>query len=341
MTRPRAAMAMRPAELAGDLFSHEHDRLRELVDLRAGVLTEFDSPDALSALHDTEILLAGWGCPWLSPELLDRMPYLRAVLFAGGSAAQVLHPDEARTRNIVCADAGEANAQAVAEYTFAMILLAGKRARYAERLYRQRRAHIDREAEFRNTGNHGATVGLIGASRIGRRVAALLVHTDLDILVFDPYASSADIGALGGRKVELDELMAESDVVSIHAPETPETHHMIGARQLEQLRDGATLINTARGALVDHDALLPHLRDGRLEAVLDVTSPEPLPPDHDLWDLENVTLTPHLAGATGNELRRMGTSIVDGIDRVLTPAVDTATLRSNASFSLATERQSA
>jgi phosphoglycerate dehydrogenase-like enzyme len=333
---------MRPAALADDLFSHERERLAELVALKDGVLTEFDSPESLAVLEKTEILLAGWGSPQLSPQLLDRMPHLQAVLFAGGSAAQILPPDEARRRNIVCADAGEANAQAVAEYAFAMILLVNKRARFAEQLYRRRRTHIDREAELRDTGNYGATVGLVGASRIGRRVASLLVHTDMKVLVYDPYATDADIAELGAQKVELDELMTASDVVSIHAPETTETHHMIGARELDRLRDGGVVVNTARGALIDHDALLPHLRRGRLEAVLDVTSPEPLPADHELWDLENVILTPHIAGATGNELRRMGTSIVDEVTRVVsTVQFHTTTRHASTSIGAATQRQSA
>lgn len=317
MSLPRATIAMRPVELADNLFAHEHERLGELVVLGREVLTDFDTPGSLAVLAETEILLAGWGCPPLSKETLDRMPHLRAVLFAGGSATQILDADQAESRNIVCVDAGEANARAVAEYTFAMIVLANKRARYAERLYRARRVAIDRESEFRDTGNYGTVVGLVGASRIGRGVAALLAHTDLRVLIYDPYVPRADIAALGAEKSELDDLLTDSNVVSIHAPATSETHHMIGESELTLLRNGATLINTARGALIDHDALLPHLRAGRLDAVLDVTEPEPLPADHELWEMENVILTPHLAGATGNELQRLGTSIVDDLARIL------------------------
>ena len=320
MSKPFATMAMRPAALAPDLFAHERTRLELLVALHDSVLTSFTTDEDLRALRRTEILLAGWGCPPLTVELLTQMPRLRAVLFAGGAATQIIDANVARSRGIIFTDAGEANAQAVAEYTLAVILLSNKRARLAERLYRDRRAHIDREVDLRDSGNYGAVVGLVGASRIGRRVAALLRHTDLQVLIYDPYASEADVASLGARKLGLDELIAASDVVSIHAPETAETYRMIGARQLALLRDGATLINTARGGLLDLDALLPHLLTGRLDAVLDVTTPEPLPPDHPLWDLPNVTITPHVAGATGNELRRMGTSIVNDLERVAATA---------------------
>ncbi|WP_345438562.1 hydroxyacid dehydrogenase [Microbacterium gilvum] len=304
---------MRPAALADDLFAHERARLEGLVDLHPDARERFDEADG--RLAETEILLAGWGCPRLDAEVLARMPRLRAVLFAGGAAAAVLDTRIAAERGIVFTNAGEGNAQAVAEYTLGVILLAGKRAAFAERLYRERRAHVDREVELRDTGNYRRVVGLIGASRIGRRVAELLRPTDLDVIVYDPYASGADVAALGARRCGLDELLALSDIVSIHAPATAETHEMIGARELALLRDGATLINTARGTLLDHEALRPHVRTGRIDAVLDVTVPEPLPADDELWDLPNVSLTPHIAGATGSELHRLGRDVVDELER--------------------------
>jgi phosphoglycerate dehydrogenase-like enzyme len=115
--------------------------------------------------------------------------------------------------------------------------------------------------------------------------------------------------------VELDELLAASDVVSLHAPSLPSTRHMLDARRLALLGDGATLINTARGALIDHDALVVELLTGRIDAVIDVTEPEVLPPDSPLYDLPNVVLTPHIAGALGVEIRRLGDSAVDEIER--------------------------
>ncbi|HWU27805.1 MAG TPA: NAD(P)-dependent oxidoreductase, partial [Microbacterium sp.] len=100
-------------------------------------------------------------------------------------------------------------------------------------------------------------------------------------------------------------------VLSLHAPALPSTHHMISVRELAALPDGATVINTARGALLDHDALVAECRTGRLDAVLDVTDPEPLPLDSPLLDLPNVALTPHLAGSLGTETRRLTDSALD------------------------------
>jgi phosphoglycerate dehydrogenase-like enzyme len=117
--------------------------------------------------------------------------------------------------------------------------------------------------------------------------------------------------------VPLDELMRTSDIVSIHAPETPETRHLIGSHELALMPAGSVLINTARGSLLDHDALVGELRAGRISAILDVTDPEPLPVDSPLFDLPNAFITPHLAGSQGNEVARLGLTTVEEAERLL------------------------
>ncbi|GAB3960257.1 hypothetical protein GCM10027614_81660 [Micromonospora vulcania] len=109
--------------------------------------------------------------------------------------------------------------------------------------------------------------------------------------------------------------MATSDVVSLHQAVTPETVGQIDAHLLGLMRDGATLLNTARGAVVDQQALVAELRTGRIHAVLDVTEPEPLPADSELWQVPNLVLTPHIAGSMGNELHRIGASVVAEVRR--------------------------
>lgn len=306
---------MRPTALVEDLFEGVRDELDALVSIRGPVLTTLEGKLARAVLADVEVLLTGWGCPLISADVLDHAPKLRAVIHAGGTAADVVDVPEAVQRGIVLSNAGVANAIPVAEYTVAMILLANKRATSAERLYRERRSLIDREVELRDTGNYRRKVGLVGASRIGRVVAQMLAATDLRVSIYDPYASDAAIADLGARRSSLAELMSESDVVSLHPPVTSETVGMIDRLLLARMRDGATLINTARGGIVDQVALLAELRTGRIDAVLDVTTPEPLPPDHELWSLPNVTLTPHIAGATGNELGRLGRFVVEELER--------------------------
>ncbi|HEY7072109.1 MAG TPA: NAD(P)-dependent oxidoreductase, partial [Acidimicrobiales bacterium] len=199
------------------------------------------------------------------------------------------------------------------EYTVAAILWANKGA-FVER-ERLRGAEMPRLPRRHPVGNWAKRIGLVGASHVGRAVVELLAPYRCSVAIADPYLSAAGAAALGVDKVELDELLATSDVVSLHAPALPSTERMIGAPQLARMMDGATLINTARGVLVDHDALVPEVRSGRLTAVLDVTDPEPLPPDHPLLHLPACVVTPHLAGSQGTELSRQAELVVEEIRR--------------------------
>jgi phosphoglycerate dehydrogenase-like enzyme len=132
------------------------------------------------------------------------------------------------------------------------------------------------------------------------------------VLVYDPYADDLDVAV-----VDLHTLLTTSDVVSVHAPATAETYRMLGRAELALMPDGATLVNTARGQLVDTEALTEELRRGRLSAVVDVTDPEPLPADSPLFDLPNAFVTPHVAGSHGNELARLGACVADELARFL------------------------
>jgi len=160
-------------------------------------------------------------------------------------------------------------------------------------------------------------VGIVGASRIGRRVIELLRNFDFSVLLYDPFVQAGDPDLEGVELVELDALMARSDVVSIHAPLLPSTRGMIGARQLKLMKDGATFINTARGGLIDEAALVAELQTQRIFGVIDVTDPEIPPDDSPLFTLPNVFLTPHVAGAIGTERLRLGLMAVEEIERFI------------------------
>ena len=147
------------------------------------------------------------------------------------------------------------------------------------------------------------------------RVIELLRPHDLEVTVSDPYLDEAEARRLGVRTAELDALLRDSDLVSLHAPLTERTRGLIDGRRLALLRDGAWLVNTARGALVDHPALVRELVRGRISAVLDVTEPDVLPAGSPLFGLDNVVLTPHIAGAQGNELYRLADTVLDELAR--------------------------
>lgn len=334
--RPYALFAM-SAENVPQVFPPEVlERLRESVDIDPALVAEdFTDPDPRlrDALARTEILVTGWGCPRLDPAVLDAAPKLRAVLHSAGSVKSLATPELWR-RGIAVSSAAVANAVPVAEYTLAMILLAGKDLFAARDRLRTERA-FPGWGLVPGIGNHGRRVGVIGASRIGRRVIELLRPFDLRVSLTDPYVDEAGAAGLGVPLVGLDELLRTSDVLTIHAPETPQTRHLIGPRELALMPDGAVLINTARGGLLDHDALMAELRTGRLSAILDVTDPEPLPVDSPLYDLPNAFLTPHLAGSQGNEAARLGLAVAEEAARLLAGRclahpVDPATLEREA-----------
>lgn len=311
--KPVAVLAM-AAHLPRRLFPPPlTDRLHAVVDVDFDhVLTDFTTTD--SVLADAEVLITGWGCPMIDEPVLAAAPRLRAVVHAAGTVKG--HVGAAVfDRKIAVSSAASANAVPVAEYTIAMILLANKGIGAMARRYRAERRPLDLVVDYPDTGNLGRTVGIVGASRVGRRVLRLLAPFDLPVLLADPFLTPAEAARLGAEHVELDELFARSDVVSVHAPALPETRGLVGARLLASMANGTTLINTSRGCLVDHDALVRELRTGRISAVLDVTQPDVPPADSPLWELPNVLLTPHAAGALGNELGRLGACVVDELAR--------------------------
>ncbi|MFH8567077.1 hydroxyacid dehydrogenase [Streptomyces sp. NPDC017993] len=315
--RPTLLLSMGPGIADRLLAERHHTRLAALARtdhrLVAQELAE-PTPEVAAALAEVEVLLTCWGAPQLTARVLSAAPRLRAVIHAAGSVKH--HVTEACwARGITVSSAAAANALPVAEYTLAMILLANKQVLHSARRHRTLRAPHDWQRELAGAGNYRRTVGIIGASRIGRRVIDLLRPFDLRVLLHDPYVDTAEASALGVGLVPLDVLCADSDIVSVHAPELPATHHLLGTRELARMPDGATLINTSRGSLVDEAALLPELVSGRLNAVLDVTEPEVPPAASPLYELPNVLLTPHIAGSLGTELHRMTDQALDELER--------------------------
>lgn len=313
----RAALLMDPALVPFVFGDAEQERLGEIL--------EIDMTDAATSLggipgpSEVELLIAGWGAASVSADDLDAFPQLRAIVHWSGGNGALDGP--ASGRGIRISTARAANAIPVAEFTLAMITLAAKDAFWASRRYSAEQRFIDREAEFPRTGMYGATVGIVGASTIGTLVIEKLQGSDVHVLLYDPYATAETAARLGAELVpDLAALATRCDILSVHAPEMPSTIGMVSAAVLAALPDGATVINTARGALFDQDALVAELRSGRLRAVLDVTEPDVLEPGHPLYTLPNAFLTPHLAGSTGNELRRLGEVALAEIERFVAGA---------------------
>jgi phosphoglycerate dehydrogenase-like enzyme len=299
-------LAMRPA-LTPDFMGPDQWRRLEAIaavpDHRP--LEDFSEPRAADLLGAADVLLTGWGCPRIDAAVLARAPRLKLIAHTGSTVKPVVS-DAVWARGVAVSSAAAANALPVAEFALAAILLANKGAFRAREDYRLNGTPSHRPWTMPGEpGNSGAVVGVVGASRTGRALMRLLKNFELRILVYDPVADPADIVALGGRPAALDELCAACDVLSVHAPSLAQTRGLIGATQLALMRAGGTVINTARGDVVDSAALERELASGRINGILDVTDPEPLPPDSALLRLPNVFVTPHVAGAAGHETRRL------------------------------------
>ncbi|MGC5010788.1 hydroxyacid dehydrogenase [Streptosporangium sp. DT93] len=312
---PSAAFAMQP-ELLPELFPPDlRDRLSRVARVREGVIDSFD----LVASLDVEILITGWGCPAIDEDVLARTPGLRAVVHAAGSVKGHVTP-AVFERGIAVSSAAEANAPPVAEFTMAMLVLAAKQVFARARAYSTAGWSGDALPGVATPGAggglNGAVVGVIGASRVGRLVMGRLREQGARVLLSDPYVGPAEAAGLGAECVPLDELCRRAELVTVHAPALPETRGLLDGRRLALLRDGAVVVNTARGSIVDTDALVRHCAGGRIGAVLDVTDPEPLPPGHPLLGLPNVLVTPHLSGARGRELRGLGEFAVGEVERL-------------------------
>jgi phosphoglycerate dehydrogenase-like enzyme len=314
--RPKVVLAMWPGLEAMALGRRARQRLDAVADvLDERPIGSFDDERAPALLAEADVLLTHWGAPVITGEVVAAAPRLRLVAHGAGTVKDLVTP-AVFDAGITVTSAAAANAMPVAEYALAAILWANKDVFAGARLLRGDADPDGWRHYARTAGNVGKRIGIVGASLVGRRLIELLQPFDLRVAVYDPFLGAAEATALGVELVDdLVALCAECDVLSLHAPSLPTTRHMVGVTELAALPDGAWLVNTARGALVDHDALIAEVRTGRINAVLDVTDPEPLSPDSALLHLPNVIVTPHVAGAQGNELLRLADLVVGEIER--------------------------
>ncbi len=251
--------------------------------------------------------------------LLEAAPEL-AVVGRLGVGTDNLDLEAIRERGIAYVDAHGANAASVAEYVMSGLL-------YLSRRLDAAMAHVDDGGWDRHRfGGHelmGRTLGLVGLGDIGLRVAWRARAFGLTVLAHDPWRhpNEASVQDLGIQLCPLDALLSQSDFVSLHAPLTEGTRHMMNRKRLAQMADGACLINTSRGDLVDSTALADAVEAGQLGgALLDVADEEPPSAAHPLRGVDRVWITPHIAGLTDEAQVRVSTQVAEGVARALRAA---------------------
>jgi phosphoglycerate dehydrogenase-like enzyme len=267
--------------------------------------------ELLAVLPDADGCLTSWGVACLDADVIAAAPRLQVMAHMGSSVARFVS-EALWQRGIRVTTAAPILARDVAETTLGLMIVGLKRIWPLGQLVRQGGW---RESPYWPSRElYGKTVGIIGASHVGRHVIELLRPFGTRILLYDPYVSEDGAARLGVTKADLEDLLSQADVVTLHAPAKQETYHLLDAGRLALMKDDALLINTARGTLIDESALVSELRKGRFFAFLDVTDPEPPAVTSPLRKLDNVVVTPHLAGCI-EDCGRMGEMAVEELRR--------------------------
>jgi D-3-phosphoglycerate dehydrogenase len=277
------------------------------------VLTgEGDQGVMAAKAEDVDVIITG--AP-VSAEMINRAKRLKMIQTTSVGYEGV-DADAAAANGVIICNVAEANANSVAELVFGLMLDVARRISAHDRLLRDggwARYHVERQVMIR-----GSTLGIIGLGAIGSRIAQIGRNAfNMRILACDPYIIPDRAEQFGGKLVDMETLLKESDVVTTHTPLNEETMHLIGERELSLMKPTAILINTSRGPVVDEKALIKALKQGKISgAGLDVFETEPLEKDSPLRSLNNVVMTPHI-GSTPGALRYMLEVAIDNVLRVV------------------------
>jgi len=318
MDKPRLLYLPKPSHTSLVFLPETYRLLMEGFNVKVNAKdVDYTTEQVAEEIGEFDGLVTGWGTPALDQSVFRNARRLRIMAHSAGSVKYMLSKDVVDRFVIpmgICVfSANDAIAYNVAESAIGYMIMASRR--FMDHALSMRTKGVWRDRTIPSNGQYlsGSKVGVIGASKVGRHVIRLLKPFDVRILVYDPYLSGSDANVLGVEKTSLDGVFSGCDFITIHAPSTDETHHMIGKGQLALMKDGAILINTSRGSVIDHEALLDKCLEGKNVVVLDVTDPEPLPPDSPLRKLGNVIITPHISGSGFYGYHRIGSSTLKAL----------------------------
>lgn len=309
----RAALFFDYPTADGEVFGQgRRRRIGELTDLYPEVVNAANFDAHAANLAEVEVIFATWGLPCFGPRHFAALPKLRAVFYAAGNVKAFATP--LLEHGIVLVSAWDINAIPVAEMCLSQVLLSLRGYFRAVRRYRELKTH---EAKgFPRPGVFGETVGLIGLGKIGTRLRRLLADYPVHVIAHDPFLTPARAAALDVEAVGLAEVFQRSAVVSNHIPDLPHTRGVLAVGHFRAMRQGATFINSGRGAQVVEADLVEVLRSRPdLTALLDVTWPEPPSADSPLWALPNVVISPHIGGTVGDEVVRLADLAIEEFER--------------------------
>jgi phosphoglycerate dehydrogenase-like enzyme len=287
-----------------------------------GIYDTNKDPVATAALREKIVDFDGivicHGAPTLTAEILEHAPKLRVIgEMEGDRFASRIDLDAAWSRNIRTLDVTNGSSYPVSEWALGLILISLRNGGANFRRIIAGEGPKLRYDRIPMGGRlTGKRVGLIGGGHMARRLIKLLRPFETEIWVYDPYLPRELPEALGFIQTSLDNVLSQCDVVVCLVPLTPATRGMLGEREFGLLKAGAVFVNVSRGAVADSQALTNRLKKGDIVAGLDVFDPEPIPPDHEILQLKNVFLSPHVGWATGDPIRPFFDLIVDEFERI-------------------------
>lgn len=255
---------------------------------------QYSSEELKEKLKDAEICITGWGTKCLDKEVLETADKLKLVAHTAGSVAGIVS-DYLYERGIKVISGNWVFAESVAEGVIGYIICSLRELTYYNDEVKQGRW---REGDFFNESILDQSVGLVGFGAVAKYLVKFLQPFRCKIKVYDPYADDKVFTEYGVERGTLEEIFSSSKIISLHVPKTADTYHMIDKKLLSIIKDGALLVNTSRGTVIDEQALVEELEKGRFKAALDVYEVEPLPLDSKLRTLKNVLTIPHMGGPT-------------------------------------------
>lgn len=303
MTKKKAALFYDYPLMDGEVFGQgRRERVAALTDLYPHIVNAKNFDEHAAQLGDVEVIFATWGMPRFTDAHFAKLPKLKAVFYAAGNVKAFAQP--LVDREIVLVSAWAINAIPPAELCYAQILLSLRGYFRTVRNYRDLKTQAAKN--FWRPGVQDETIGLIGLGHIGSRLAGMLRTLPLKIIAHDPFLTASRAAALGVESVTLAKIFSRAHIVSNHIPDLEWTRGTLNAALFASMREGATFINTGRGAqVVEADLIAAMTARPDLTALLDVTWPEPPAPDSALWTLPNVVISPHIGGTIGNEVTRL------------------------------------
>ncbi|NJE46710.1 hydroxyacid dehydrogenase [Thermococcus sp. GR7] len=278
------------------------------------VCEEYPDEDKLIELaKDVEAIIVR-SKPKVTRKVIEAAPKLK-VIGRAGVGLDNIDLEAAKERGIKVVNSPGASSRSVAELVVALMFAVARKIAFADR---KMRGGVWAKKQCMGIELEGKTIGVVGFGRIGYNVAKLAKALGMNVLLYDPYPDEERAKEVGGKFVSLEELLKESDVVTLHVPLIDATYHMINEERLKLMKPTAILINAARGAVIDTEALVKALGEGWIAgAGLDVFEEEPLPEGHPLTKFDNVVLTPHIGASTVEAQMRAGVQVAEQIVEIL------------------------